>query len=155
MRSRTDFTPSTLGDVDQLLVNLRTGDMEEMVALHGYPFDDIVRAGIMRSDAAWTVWIDGKLAAVFGVSGVPSVRGLGVPWLLGTPHLERHGSQLVRHGRQYVDHMLSVYPALANYVSAENERSIRWLENLGFSIDPPAPLGPYGAPFRRFHKGFN
>jgi hypothetical protein len=155
LQSRTDFTLTENSDLDELFASLRTADKEEMVALHGFPFEEMVRDGIKRSDIAWSMWVDGRLAAVFGVVGVSVTPGIGVPWLLGTQHLERHGGRLVRFGARYIDQMHTAYPVLMNYVSAENDRSIRWLENLGFSIDAPSPLGPYRVPFRRFHKGLN
>lgn len=146
---RTEFRAARSADIPPLLDNMRREDRDELVASVGFPYATVVWNGLRDATRAWTMLIGGEVAAVFGVSPRPE-HGFGAPWLLGTTLLYRYGGRLVRFGPCYVDQMLTLYPALANHVDARNTRSIAWLRRLGFTIDAPSPIGPYGEPFHVF-----
>lgn len=130
---------------------MREEDRNELVANVGYPYAPTVWNGLRDATRAWTMLIGNNVAAVFGVSPRPE-PGAGAPWLLGTELLRRYGGRLVRFGPCYVGEMLTLYPVLVNHVDARNTRSIAWLRRLGFTIDAPAPIGPYGELFHAFWK---
>jgi len=58
----------------------------------------------------------------------------------------------VKWAEDEIDRMLAMYPRLENNpgVAAFYRRSIKFLLFLGFTIDPPKPVGPQGSLFHRF-----
>lgn len=77
-------------------------------------------------------------------------------WLLGTPELtatKRRRLQLCTEGRGWVEHCIDrVGGPIGNDVYAKNTASIRWLKHLGFTVEPPRPLGQSCALFSRFWR---
>lgn len=142
--------PATPEDAEALFAALRPADLRECLA---YGQAD-VRAGIAESIAGsffcWSAHEDTALLAVFGVGPLSMINGIGSPWLLGTPLLDRRSRLLQRLAPQYVAKMLQFFPHLLNFVHVENVRSVRWLKRLGFTIHPPAPYGRLGHLFHRF-----
>jgi hypothetical protein len=98
----------------------------------------------------WSGFVDGELAAILGVAPINMLTGIGSPWMLGTPVLDRHQRVLVRSTPEYIGRMLKAFPHLVNFVHAQNTTSVRWLRRLGFSLDEAAPFGALGEPFHRF-----
>lgn len=139
------------GDIAYVADNMRAADRAEVTAMTG---ETDMRAaladGVLLSSHYW-VLADGEIPmAIFGVAPLSLLGEMGSPWLLGTDRLERFPGTLVRDGRRYVRRMLGVYPHLVNFVDARNERSVRWLERLGFDVQAPRPMGAAGLPFHRF-----
>ena len=140
--------PSIDDDADALIAHLRASDRAECEA-YGRP--DIgagIRAGMRRSALCWSGFVDGELAAVLGVAPLNLLTGMGSPWMLGTPVLDRHQRVLVRQTPGYIARMLEAFPHLVNLVHTENTTSVRWLRRLGFTLHAPVP---YGAPGQLFH----
>lgn len=137
------------GDVETIAANLRNADIEE---IHGSTGRRdclaIMRHGAEASDMLWTIEVDGEPAGLFGVTPAP---GFGVPWMLGTPALERAPKQLTKLGRAYVRLMNQKYATLLNYVDARSLKSVYWLARLGFTVQKETePYGAFGLPFHRF-----
>lgn len=142
--------PTEPGDAARLFANLRASDLAECRA-YGHP--DIaasIESSVNRSVLCWTGLVDGELAAIIGVAPVNMLTGVGSPWMLGTPVLDRHQRVLVRMTPEYISRMLKVFPHLVNYVHAKNTTSVRWLRRLGFTLHEAVPYGPLGEPFHPF-----
>lgn len=142
--------PTEPGDAARLFANLRASDLAECRA-YGHP--DIaasIASCVDRSVLCWTGLVDGELAAIFGVAPVNMLAGIGSPWMLGTPVLDRHQRILVRRTPEYISRMLKAFPHLANYVHANNTTSVRWLRRLGFTLHEAVHYGPLGEPFHLF-----
>ena len=138
------------GDAAQLIANLRPADLAECRA-YGRP--DIaagIEASVRRSALCWTGLIDGELAAILGVAPLNMLTGMGSPWMLGTPVLDRHQRVLVQQTPEYIARMLKAFPHLVNFVHAKNTTSVRWLRRLGFTLHAAQPYGPLGEPFHLF-----
>jgi hypothetical protein len=103
-----------------------------------------------RSMLCWTAFIDGELAAILGCAPISVVSGIGSPWMLGTPVLDRHSRVLVRETPEYIGKMLNAFPHLVNFVHAKNTTSMRWLRRLGFTLHAAQPYGALGEPFHPF-----
>jgi hypothetical protein len=138
------------GDAALLAANLREADLAEVRA---YGYDDPL-PGLERSVASsvlcWSGFVDGELAAIIGVSPISVISGVGSPWMMGTPLLDRHSRILVRRTPDYIARMLTAFPHLVNHVHAKNVTSVRWLRRLGFTLHEAAPYGPLGEPFHPF-----
>jgi hypothetical protein len=142
--------PTEPGDVAILIDNLRPSDLAECKA-YGRP--DIaagIESSARRSVLCWSGFVDGELAAIIGVAPINMVCGVGSPWMLGTPVLDRHHRILVRRTPEYIAKMLTAFPHLVNFVHAQNTTSVRWLRRLGFTLHEAMPYGALGEPFHPF-----
>lgn len=148
MPPRVLIVPSQIGDVYRVADNLRSEDKAEITGLGFDPRDALRRSyrhGIIRR----TAFVDGEIAAMWGLGGA-MLSNEGVPWLLTTPAAARVPVSFLRVGRAQLDEMLQHRSHLSNVVQASYTGACRFLQVLGFHLDPPEPLGPHGVPFRRF-----
>lgn len=142
-----DIVPATMAHARAM--TLRAGDALEIAAL-GASKEAALATSLARSLWAETYLVDGEPAAMLGLGLSTLVGGHGVPWVLTSPLCERHKKRFLIESRRQVARMLGRISPLVNYVHADYARAVRWLDWLGFALDPPAPLN--GAPFRRFSK---
>lgn len=143
------IVPSVRAHAGMLGPRMRADDACEAAGLGLDPAGLLLhsfRSSILRH----TAFVDGEIAAMWGLGG-PLLGGrIGNPWLVTAPPIERIPVTFVRVARREVMEMLSVKSSLANYVAAGYQRAIRLLEVLGFSMEAPQPFGPNGVLFRRF-----
>lgn len=141
---------TALRDVVTLAQNLRDADRAEMAAYgHDDPLGPLTRS-VTSSMMCWSAFADGELGAIMGCTPLNLIGGVGSPWMMGTPVLDRHQRVLVRQTPVYISRMLRVFPHLVNFVHTENTTSVRWLRRLGFTLHEAAPYGALGAPFHKF-----
>lgn len=102
-------------------------------------------AAMLREAVPWCLWVqeadwNGKPIAVFGVR---PHQGIGVPWMLTTRHMERAASAAVAMAaRAAVVRMRRDFSRLCNLVHRRNERAIRFVEALRFTVHRDTPRGP-------------
>lgn len=144
----------TEDDLVDLAENLRPGDRLELERLTGSTdYLAVIKDCVGRSPDCYVV-IDaiGKVVALFGCAPIGAlVSQFGAPWCLGSDRLDKQSRALMTISRRYIADWRRRYPALVNFVDAENELSIKFLKALGFEFDSPTPYGVSGAPFLRFH----
>lgn len=146
-----EFREPQDGDAEALLANLRPADLLEVEALSGKgSVPEILRYGFEQSLYCWTVTVNGEVACVIGVAPTALLAGEGVPWMLGTPLVDRYRSALMRRAPSYIARMLAVFPHLCNVVDARNVRAIAWLRHMGFEVHDAIPVGRNGEPFHPF-----
>lgn len=145
--------PPTEADIVELAENLREGDKLELERETGSTdYLRVITEAVKRSPESF-VMVDayGRVVALFGCSPVGAlVSPYGAPWCLGTDQLFKQASALMLVSRRYIHECRLKFPALVNYVDAENDLSIKFLAALGFHFDEPAPYGARGALFHRF-----
>lgn len=134
-----------------IAADMRHADAVEVMASHGYTPIDALMSGWDQSHFATIVTADGIPVAMFGLTSVNRLSGIGVPWLLSSEVAMQYKREFLLQSPPVVEQMLNICPKLYNYVHAENKVSIRWLKWLGFTIDEPGPFGVDGAMFHRFH----
>jgi hypothetical protein len=149
--ARTEIIVPTVQHVKFVAYNMRRADRDEVHALSGWTPEKALIHSVEHSEMVFCAIHDGFPAVIWGV-GVPTILYReGMPWLMGTPVIERNAKRFLRLSRLWVDEILDRFGPLYNVVDARNHVSIRWLRWLGFTIDPPVPLGFQGLPFHRFH----
>ncbi len=116
-------------------------------SISGTPKDRL-RYALRNSITAYTVKVDGRPEAMFGVLTTSFVYGEGAPWLLMTDVGAKQHKALVRLGKRYIAAMFEHYSLLHNRVHADNVKAIRWLASLGFAIGPVDVVN--GHPIRKF-----
>jgi hypothetical protein len=136
---------------EQLLADLRPADRAECDALLGPGRErEALADSIRRSVLLWVGTAGGQAGAIFGVCPVSMLGGQGLPWLIGTPLIDRHRGAFMRRSPAYIARMLAVFPQLINVVDTRNTRAIAWLRRMGFTILPAQPTGAAGLPFHPF-----
>jgi hypothetical protein len=130
--------------------HMRRDDEIEVWLSHRLTAGEAMMQSIADSEVLRCIESDhGEPLAMAGVSGDRI-------WLLGTAQLtetRENRRQLCIHGREWVDHCLHVVGApIGNHVYARNQKSIRWLQHLGFTVEHPEPFGPSAALFCPFWR---
>jgi len=116
----------------------------------GMTAKEALRYGLAHSETVWTVKVDGRPEAMFGVTLVSLLEGRGRIWMLMTDEGARHHRAIVRFGRIYTEALQRHYAILENYVHARNDPAIRWLTRLGFAVGPVDVIR--GQPMRYFTR---
>lgn len=142
--------PVRPGDAEELAPRLRQADLDEIEAASGRDPLTVLRMSVSMSTHSWAVEIDDKISVLMGVCPLSMVGGTGVPWLLGSPAIERNAGAFIKQTLVYIPLMLEAYPHLFNLVDARNSKAIRWLKRAGFTLYDPIAHGPSNLPFHPF-----
>ncbi len=138
-------------DIRAMRGKLRAEDVIEIRRRNGREPYAVLIDSFRRSEVAYVGLIDGEIACAWGVARESILSSAGVIWLLSTAVMERAPVAVARRTRRELQELLKVYPELGNYVDSEYEKCVRWLEWLGFTLEPPEPLGIRGGMFRKFY----
>ena len=127
---------------------MRTGDRCEVMAAGMTPLKALWRSwrASMISKAAF---VDGEIAAVWGMAGSP-LSGVGNPWLLTSPTVEKVPRAFLEISRDEVRHMLTLCPVLVGLVDPTYYKAVRFLKFLGYALGDPIGYGPHKALFLPF-----
>lgn len=144
------FVPTTPAHIHYVSENLRQCDRDEVwAASHQSPLE-CLRESIAVTDKPETILVRGVPAAICGVSKIPGVPDIGIPWMLGTGDVEKAPVAFGKLCKEWIERKRRKWPLLTNYTDARCTQTHRWLEWLGFALDEPAPFGVEQMPFRRF-----
>lgn len=150
MRAEIAIRPALWADIGPITADLREADRRECLAQTLLEPEDAIAMVMRAAVRAWTGTVNGVPACLFGVSrGALVGADVGTPWLVGTPLIEQYERSFLRRNRDMVREMSTLFPRLENYVDIRNQKSVRWLRWLGFTIHEAEPHGPLG---RRFHR---
>lgn len=132
----------------EMAAKMRAGDRAECEA-GGLTVRKAIWRSYRRSLIVRTAYINGDLAAIFGMGG-DVMAETGAPWLFTTGVVERFPLLFVRAALAAVNEMLLVKTRLESYVSADYPQACRFLASIGFTLGDPEPFGPKAAPFRKY-----
>lgn len=94
--------------------------------------------------------IDGKIAAIWGLSGT-MLSETAQPWLILSPEVKRSPLRVAFIYRKELNNMLKLFPVLEEWCPADNEPSIRMLELMGFRVSKNiTPIG--GVEYRKAER---
>lgn len=97
------------------------------------PLEGIAKA-FRCSSLCWSVSIDERIAAMFGCAA-GSLPGIGAPWLVTAPEIERVKLRFIRQSRGYARIMLEQFPVLTAHVYRGNKPLIGWMRWMGFAFE--------------------
>ena len=147
------IVPATPEHIPHLAANMRGSDRREVWASHRHTPQEALEASLACSDLAWTCCVQSVPAFMWGVARQGAMTSFtGVPWLLGTPRMYAVRRDFLRHCLVYVNAMQEAFPLLENYVHAENQASVRWLEWCGFTVEREIPELINDEDFYRFWR---
>ena len=143
--------PSQL-DYDELIMGMRMrpADKRELWLSHKQRPAEGLRHTCRTSIRCLSGFQDGRLVAMWGVSVESLLGGAGVPWFTSSEEVDDHPISFLRASREGLEELSEGFALLTNYVSVDHSKAIRWLTWLGFTLEPPAPYGPFGSLFHRF-----
>jgi len=123
-----------------LAEDLRQTDLDEIAAHTGDDPAVALISSVMVSTHAWVILDGDDPIAAFGCapSGAP---GDAQVWMLGADAMDRpaNAAGILRLSRPYLDEMQRTYARLWNHIDARNDRSMRWLEWCGFTVNEAVP----------------
>ena len=137
-------TKTKASHVEELSRTMRECDKIEIWKANNEAPQDALLAGFLHGDCK--TLLGEKVVAIYGHLNMGKTA---YPWLLGSDLVDIHPKSFLQHTRKYVHHLQGKYEYLINYVYAGNQKSIRWLRKLGFTIHSKEP---YGLEQDYFHK---
>ncbi|TBL60734.1 hypothetical protein [Hafnia alvei] len=143
--------PASVEHIQAILPNVRQADIDEFIAASGQTPEEVLNLALRVSTRAWAGIADGHVINIFGVAPASLLGGKGIPWMVGSTHIDQHKRVFLKCSRIVLADMLDLYPHLENYVDQRNHIAKSWLHWLGFKLEEPAPYGVLGYPFHRFH----
>ncbi|MFC4256338.1 hypothetical protein ACFOWT_13030 [Croceibacterium xixiisoli] len=146
--------PAEWRHIGAIARGMRACDRRECAAM-GHGPKQALRLGLQASDQAFTVMIDGRPAAMFGLVVRCALTGEAVPWMLGTDALHRQARALLQQGPAIIERLRRSGRAqgrwrLSNWVAADNSRAIRLLRRWGVAVED-ARVTRRGVDFHAFH----
>lgn len=143
--------PATADDVAHIAENLRGTDLAELRGLR--PNDsplDVLLCGLRHGVTCDVLAFGAEPLAVFGLAHTAN-PDIGIPWMMGTPRLNRHPKEMLRLGRMFVKNWLEFFPRLVNIVLATSTENIKYIKRLGFCVEEPRVCQAYKHAFCVFH----
>jgi hypothetical protein len=139
-------TPHLLAYVAE---NARQGDIDELYASNLATPADALEYGAKHGNC-FVALADERPICAFGIVPYSVLNGIGIPWMVGTVDLDRYAMGFIRRCRTDLKGFFGEWAILVNVVDARNEKGIRWLSWLGFTIHSAVPYGPFKIPFHPF-----
>lgn len=144
---------ATWDDVATVALNIREEERSEIEAATGmHPLPALVISAEL-SALTHTTKVCGETLCIWGVQETESpVLGErhGSVWLISTDAIERHPRAFWKECLAHLPRLFDSWDVLTNAIDVRHEKAIRWAERLGFQLEPPAPYGVEGLPFRKF-----
>ena len=130
-----EIKESEFWHISQLCGTLRYDDLAEITCFGMRPFATI-KACYKTSHLRRSVFVEGQLAAMWGLAGV-ILSGRGEPWLLTSKAIEKIPVSFVREGREEINEMLTMCHRLEGITTEAYPRAHRFLRALGFTLSDP------------------
>ena len=127
-----EIVQATIEHAADLGPRLRRQDKLELMYSCGLGGKDALTESVHFSKFCWIALIDGVPEVMWGVAEHPVDNSLGIIWLLSSEEMYKIPGRFIRESHSYVSMMLKHFDTVFNYVHAENIKSLKWLEKLGF-----------------------
>ena len=149
------FRDLQAGDVEAIAARMRFEDRRELKRWTGKtPLESMQEAARLADVIKIGCWKDGTILAAFGAKRLNLLEREGCIWALSTEEANAHKLTFARaskEGMRLVMDALDDMEVFYNYVDAEYERCIKWIEWLGGSISARGAFaGRYGGRFLQF-----
>ncbi len=123
-----------------LAENMQQEDRDSALALANNSPEQAIRASVAASIESHTWLADGEVMVIRGVSRRTFLSPYVCVWMLGAKGLRKHPVAFLKGSRTWVEGMLDKFGHLINYVDERNQRSLKWLKWLGFTVHPAVSL---------------
>jgi len=141
---RSTLVPASLAHVGPIASRMREIDRLECRAFGRSPKEGLRYSLRTSVDAMTSISPEGMPLAMFGVSSVNLLSGIGSPWFLGRDEVFEYPRDLLVYGRMMVGRWLETFEWLENVISIGNDRAIRLLKKWGASVETDGPTVTHG-----------
>lgn len=154
MKVAVEIRKAVAEDVGALLrEGLRASDVREVKRMTGDGPAEALWESFVRSVESYSVFADGTICAMYGMAPKGLMCNAGTPWFLATDVVEKFWMRFAVVSGRAVRELCDGYDEVVNYVDVEHEKSIRWLQWLGFDVcKDVVRLGPESHPFYKFTR---
>lgn len=149
---KVETRPTRLCDAYYLMHNLQQRDKDEITAFGLTPWAAVMRS-YKLSTYMETVFINGEVAAIFGIAPIGTVMtNTAAPWMLTTHNVRKiRPLTFARIHKQMAMKFLDMYENLVNFVLGDYTEAIRLLQFSGFNVGELERYGTHSvAPYRKF-----
>lgn len=143
------IVPATEAGAMVLARRLRAADKAEVMA-QGLTPEEALLGSLRGSLWARMALLGGRPFCMWGVEAASLIGGVGYPWLLGSPLLDRFPRDFLRESRAGLAEMLETFERLEVFVDARYGKTARWMRWLGFVSGDPVFFGD--VPFLPFER---
>lgn len=134
---------ATILDAVRLWRNMADIDREEAAAATRIPVLLTLLWGVLFTEVI-ALRVRGEMLALFGVRGVRALPGSGLIWMLSTRAMALHEREVKRAVMlacmDYVSDCAKRYDLLFNAVYAKNDKALRFVRRLGFTVGEPVTV---------------
>lgn len=146
---RVEIRRATPADVEILARTMRDADKREVLAL-GHTPRHALEMALRTSVGAYVGIGNDEVQAMLGVGTYGLLSDVGIPWMLSAEGIDLWSKSVGLESVKFHRVLKQRFRRLENIVHAENESAINWLRWLGYTIEEPVAVPPYGAKFCRF-----
>jgi ribosomal protein S18 acetylase RimI-like enzyme len=128
-----ELVPAREEHIAPIAAGMREWDRRETAAFGRTP-ERALQLGLKASVDCMTALDDGEPVAMLGLVPKNVLEGEGCPWMLGTDAIYANPRATLVLSRQMVERWADSTPRLVNLIAAGNDRAIRYLRRLGFTV---------------------
>lgn len=134
-RGEYNARPSVIEDIGAIAASMRPADQKEVSLLSGQGPLDALTQSFVHSNVTRTLSYQDQPLIMYGTAEFQP--GVGIVWGLGSEALDDHVVGFLRMSRPEVEILQGSYQTLFNYVHAENELHLKWVQFVGFTLFDP------------------
>ncbi len=126
---------TTSKHIKELAKNLRPEDEREIKDKTGTTnVQKTLLKGFTMTNYCKSIFVDDKIAGIYGVVASLDDKNMGSPFLLCTPEIKKIKIRFIRECRDRVKDMQDKFPVLFNYIDSRNKLHLTWLKWCGFKL---------------------
>jgi hypothetical protein len=141
---------ATLAHAERLAAWMRAEDVAELEASHGLAPLEALRMALRTSTIAKAALYDDEVVAIFGVTPVDALGGVGSAWCLTGEIVDELPFVFLRRSKSEARKLLEQWPVLTNAIDARYTKALRWARWLGAEVEEARPVGKAQLPFHPF-----
>lgn len=135
----------------QLAPRLRQADVLEITRSTGLSVREGLVQSVELSFSCHAFLMDGQVEVLLGLARTGIMFNTGIPWMLMSDEPLKHKGLISKFVPKVIEYWQSLCDYMENYVDADNEVAVQWLNRIGFTVDEePVPFGVAQTPFHRF-----
>lgn len=134
-RGNLEFRPCVISDVDIIVDNMRLPDIRECALVGVTPKVALHVPFVEDGSKGFTITHKQKPVAMCGVTPLDDYNYRGKIWFLGTDDIDHISKSFYKYSKLILRFLSCEYDFVENYVPIDHEKTIKWLQWIGFEIE--------------------
>ena len=130
------IVPAEDRHVAEICRNMRTQEATEIVRLGRDP-QSMIRHELATSMSTYAAVLDDEVIVLGGIKCPDFFSDEAYVWIICSEAMARHSIAFVRRVLELFDNAKARYDSIWGFVVTDFTRSVRWVEWLGFTVEPP------------------